>query len=120
MRRMLHIAMALAIGAPDAHGQSLDFFIDGNHLHRYCTANTNDAAFERQKDFCYGYSTGVVDEWVATRRLNNKESCLRQLFVSERLKYTVVHFMDAHPQIWDYPAADIIAAALVDAYPDCR
>ena len=120
MKRILMISMALAWGVPQAHGQSLDFFINGDQLYSYCSADKNDDEFEKKLDFCYGYLVGIVDEWVAIRRSNHRDSCLPNFFVSEKLKSSVVRFLEVHPELRQYPAADLVTAALLDAYPDCK
>jgi hypothetical protein len=84
-----------------ASGQVVSF-VDGNFLLQRCTGNVLE---QRQ---CTAYIAGVSDEMAIQRRREGKPECFPPNIDISQLRDAVVNYLQAHPAIRHYTAAELV------------
>jgi len=97
-----------------AHAQVT--FLTGRDLLGEC-ANRGDRG-STAAGVCVGYTTAIADS-LARGPVWSWRACLNEGISSTQIARVARLYMETHPQDLDYPAAQVVARALNEAFP-CR
>jgi len=104
--------LAIILVVSGAHAQVV--FLTGRDLLGEC-ANRGDRG-RAAAAVCVGYATAIADS-LARGPVWSWRACIKEGVSSTQVARIAKVYMETHPQDLDYPAAQVVARALNEAFP---
>jgi len=109
MRCLLFSTLLLAVTCSSAMA---NYYQDGNKLSDYCAMKGVPFA----EGMCAGYIVGATDAFEIGRVLKGQPFCLRQGILVEQIVDVVKKYLSDHPEFRDVGGANLVEAALTQAF----
>ena len=111
--RLAAATAAVALACLPASAQGARFFYTGNELWSLCSGKSDYAS-----GVCIGFVAGVADTLaVGTGILGLGRACFPEQVTEGQARDVVKRYLEQHPERRHYTAANLVAEALVEAFP---
>jgi hypothetical protein len=112
---LLHvIALFLVADTTRTVAEADPFWLNGNDLWEKCRSNPYG-------DFCVSYIMGVADQMIVSNARKNGvvgfHACFRTTTTRGQIADVVTQWLQNHPAVREAIAADLVGAALEEAFP---
>ena len=128
MRAVMPLLVALTFAIPamaqeryftNGEARPLEYFVDGNGLHRFC---------QSEPEFAHGYVVGIVERLLSTQELNSLRRhtddsvhvptvCLPDAVVTTQLRDVACKYLREHPEERHEHASYLVARSMATAFP---
>ena len=92
---------------------ALSDFVDGNRLVRAC----GDTVDQSARGLCLGFIAAVTDMSKCDRPYKGFSHDIPSEVQLVQIKTVAVKWLNEHPELWHYAAAELVAAGLQEIWP---